>query len=243
MGISMPTDSKRKIAWIVGAIVPFVLGLVGFFVSWRLLPYPWGSSCGLTLITLLVVTMLTDGCWKKIPNWATYPAYFWFLIFNALGSVAARNSEIAVGLVKRGGWPTVGPEPLGAIGLGPSLLGATACFGVMVVLSGFLKSSGGDVKLLTVIGACVGVRYGLMALCLGYVLAGCYSLIVCIWHYGLFTIVKSVLRWLGSIFLPLVFPKPEVADDEFLTSGVPLGAHFAMGTFLALTPIIPGVHD
>ena len=232
--VGMKDDSGRKPAWIIGLTAPILLGLGGYLCLGERMVFPWGTSCGLTLVVLLVVTTWTDSSWKKIPNWATYPALLWFLIFNSIASVIEVNSAEVSNASPATWFPTVGPESLGAIGIGASLLGLVGCFGVMVVLSGFLKTSGGDVKLLAAIGACVGIRLGLLAMCLGYIVAGCYSLILCISHYGLFTILKSVGRWLGSIFLPLLYPKTELSDEEFLKAGIPLGVHFAFGTIVAM---------
>jgi prepilin signal peptidase PulO-like enzyme (type II secretory pathway) len=240
-GALMSKMTTRQIAWIAGAVTPVLTCWLGVTVTWQWLLYPLGTGCGLTLVTLLLVTVFTDGYWKKIPNWATYPAFAWLLVFNLVGTLWAATPDAATGMEQANGWPVVGPPPLGAIGIGGCLLGALACFAVMVVLSGWLRSSGGDVKLVTVIGACLGIRYGLLAMCLGYILAGCFSLILCIWHYGFLNIVKGVFAWIGNLFLPLVIAKPHIRDDRLLKTGVPLGAHFALGTLLALTPIIPGI--
>ncbi len=235
-------NSQRRTAWILGSITPPLACALGTGWLWRQLPSPLGTGCLMILMSLLVTVIITDSCWKKIPNWATYPCLLWLLVFNACGSFW-QGEVVTRAIPSLTHWSTVGPTSLGAIGLANCLSGALVCFGVMVVLSGWLKSSGGDVKLLTVIGACIGVRYGLMALALGYILAGCYSLMLCIWHYGLLSILRGTLAWLGNLIMPLMIPRPQVRDDKLLKSGVPLGAHFALGTVLALTPIIPGLHS
>ncbi len=233
--------SRRKAAWFIGGLTPVVTCLVGSCWTWRWLHYPLGTGCGLTLLAMLAVIIFTDSNWKKIPNWATYPTFAWLLVFNVLGTLWAGEAIDPAANETFVDWAIVGPPALGAIGIGSSLLGAIVCFSVMVVLSGWLKSAGGDVKLLTVIGACVGVQYGLLALCLGYILAGCFSLLQCLWHYGVWTVLKGVIAWLGSLLFPLWITKPQVADDQLLKTGVPLGAHFALGTIIALSRLIPGL--
>ncbi len=237
------TTRGRRAAWLAGLAVPAAAGLLGTTVALHWLPYPLGTACGLTLLALLLTTIVTDSCWKRIPNWATYPALTWLLAFNVFGSLSAGSGfESSRALAETGSWPLVGPPSLGAIGISASLFGAVSCFAVMVVLSGFLRGSGGDVKLMTAIGACLGVRYGLLAMLLGYVLAGCWSLILCTWYYGLWNIVRGVFAWIGHLLMPMMVARPVVHDDRLLKSGVPLGAHFALGTVLALIPVVPGIH-
>ncbi len=233
----MKDGSGRKNAWIIALLSPILFGLGAAVFAGESHGFPWLTGCGLTLLVLLAVITWTDGHWKKIPNWATYPALLWFLVFNSIASIVEMTSG-GQGKALTAEWFTaIGPDSLGAIGIKASLLGAVGCFGVMVVLSGFLKTSGGDVKLLTAIGSCLGIRLGLLAMCLGYIVAGCYSLILCISHYGLSTILKGVWRSVARIFLPFlpsVDPKTEQGSDEFLSTGIPLGIHFAFGTVIAM---------
>jgi prepilin signal peptidase PulO-like enzyme (type II secretory pathway) len=239
--------SPRRIAWAMGWLIPALTAGIGIAGAWQALPFPWGTACGSTLLAMLLTVIFTDGKWKKIPNWATYPVFAWILAINLFATILVARQESAgadaAGPVEVArGLELVGPASLGAIGIWPSLLGAVCCFAAMVVLSGFLRSSGGDVKLMTVIGAFLGVQYGLLAMLLGYILAGTWSLVVCIWHFGLPRIFRGVMAWVRHLLVPKLYPRPEMPQDQILKTGVPLGAHFAIGTVLALLPVIPGIH-
>lgn len=227
----------RPRRWLVGIIVPGVFAGLGL-LTWESLPYPLGTSSGLMLIAILAICTATDLRWQKIPNWATYPGFLWGLGINAAASILdGPGEEPPVVLLGR---EIAGPLPLGAIGIGGSLLGAAACFGVMALCTGWLKTAGGDVKLATVIGAFLGPRYGLLALCFGYILSGVTSALFCLWHYGAWNILRGGLQWIGHAVAPLMVDRPEVRDAAMLRSPVPLGGYFMIGALLALSPI-PGL--
>ncbi|MEQ8789199.1 MAG: A24 family peptidase [Pirellulaceae bacterium] len=237
----MTRRTRRPLLWIGSLLGPALLCLIGMTVTVHLLPYPLGTACGLIFLGVLLVCTWTDSRDRKIPNWLTYPAFSWALALNAAGSLLAGSEpspapDSILGIQ----WEPVGPVSLGAIGIGWSLAGAAACFAVMLVASGWLRSAGGDVKLAVVLGAFLGVKYGLLALCFGYILAGVVSLAIVVWHYGAWNVLRGTLKWFAHLVVPLMVEKPQVEDDRLLKSPIPLGAYFALGAILAIQPL-PGL--
>jgi Flp pilus assembly protein protease CpaA len=66
-------------------------------------------------------------------------------------------------------------------------LGLLACGGMMLVCYVFFPGGvgGGDIKLLAMVGAFLGVMAGLEVMLWTFVLAACMALIVLVWRYGL----------------------------------------------------------
>jgi len=89
----------------------------------------------LPLMALLAGAALVDIHRKKIPNWLTLPGLAWVLATSAFL-----------------GWPRVTE----------ALLGLSFCGGALMVLAVISRGSigGGDVKLMTLIGASLGWQWG-----------------------------------------------------------------------------------
>ncbi len=233
--MSQRSSPARRFGWLLGAALPLVF--VSFaMVFGDLVPYPFGTASGLVLGALLSVTMWTDSKWKKIPNWLTYPAFGWAMVFNTVGSILAKYS-LSVSpeaVLCFAGQPVVGPPQIGAIGIKASLLGASACFGTMVIVSAWVRGAGGDVKLMTAVGALVGGRVGVSAICFGYMFAGLTAAAMCIWHYGPLNVLFGLQRWIGHLAMPLWFQKPNIEDAHFLRKSMPLGVYLALGAIVAM---------
>ncbi len=74
---------------------------------------------------------------------------------------------------------------LGGPLLGDSLLGLLVCGVVLVVcFAVFTGVSGGDVKLVAMFGALMGLEKGIEAMLWTFVLAACFGLIVLVWRVG-----------------------------------------------------------
>lgn len=144
------------------------------------------------LCALLLVASYTDIRSRKIPNWITYPGIIAALGTNGVGTVALWN-----------GWAELAQlERLGYIGLGQSLLGFVTCGLILVACYIFFDIGGGDVKLLSMMGAFLGPEKGLEALLWTMALGGCLAAIIAIWQVGAWTLVKNAavavwnfLRW------------------------------------------------
>jgi prepilin peptidase CpaA len=134
------------------------------------------------LVGLLLVTTFTDIRWHKIYNWTTYPGMLAGLALSGIATLFG---------VKNGTESQVATFDI--IPFSDSLLGLFSCGAMMLVCYVFFPGGvgGGDVKLIAMIGAFLGVMNGLEAMLWTFVLAGCMALIALVWRYGF---VKLVTR-------------------------------------------------
>lgn len=154
------------------------------------------------LFGFLVVATYTDLRWRKIYNWTTYPAILLALFFNGLASLAS--------VVSQGDVPSSLPDSFGFVGFSDSLLGFLACSTIMVICFVFFVGGvgGGDIKLVAMTGAFLGVYRGLEAMLWTFTLAGALALIWLVWSVGAWRIIsrstKYVLYWTRlGMFAPL----------------------------------------
>ncbi|MFN0054427.1 MAG: prepilin peptidase [Planctomycetales bacterium] len=143
----------------------------------------WLSSALLLLLTTIAAG--TDLVTHKIHNATTYSGIVLALTINGLAY----------------DWD----EPRGLPG---SVKGLLACGGVMLLAFVFFQVGGGDVKLLTMMGAFLGVEQGMEALLWTFVLGGVFGVALLIWRVGFLKLAAGSIRhllWslkLGS-WLPL----------------------------------------
>jgi prepilin peptidase CpaA len=97
-------------------------------------------------------------------------------------------------LGRPGETPSQGDAWIGWIGLGQSLIGFLACGFVLLVCFVFFRIGGGDVKLMAMLGAWLGLEQGIETLLWTFVLGGAMALIVLIWRVGLWTLVSRSFR-------------------------------------------------
>ncbi len=132
------------------------------------------------LSSFLVLASITDIRWRKIFNWTTYPGTLVAWAFNGLGTVLLRLRWVEAADL----------EALGYIGLGPSFLGFLICGAVLVFCYVLFDIGGGDVKLLAMVGAYLGPEKGLEALLWTLGLGGCLALILAIWRFGAWRLLR-----------------------------------------------------
>lgn len=143
------------------------------------------------LFGLLLTATVTDLRWGKIYNWTTYP-----------GMLAALLGSGAANLL---GWSDVGSPgtetPLwGFVPLEDCLLGLLACGTVMVVCYVFLPGGGGgDIKLIAMIGAFLGLHGGLEAMLWTFVIGACMAVVVLVWRVGLVALVRLGLKYASGV--------------------------------------------
>jgi len=129
---------------------------------------------GQTLILLLVlVCAVTDLVWHKIYNAVTYPGIVAGLLFS------------------------MGPQGWGAPGgFEDSLKGLAACGGLMLAAFLLFDVGGGDVKLLAMEGAWLGLERGLECLLWTFVIGGAVALAILVWKLGTWNLLKALSRHL-----------------------------------------------
>lgn len=135
------------------------------------------------LLLLCLIAGYTDLRWHKIPNRLTYSA-----------TVAAVVLNIVASLV-----PSPLSEEWGLIGWEASLTGALFCFGVMLVVLLFFGIGGGDLKLLTMVGAFLGPSQGLEVLLWSAVLGAGVAVALLVWRVGLIKLLYYGVQHLAGL--------------------------------------------
>ena len=123
------------------------------------------------LLVLMVIAVVTDVRSHKIYNWTTYPG-----IILAFFVHAFREGLEA--------------DP----GLDGSLKGFALCGGLMLVCFLFFGVGGGDVKLIAMIGAFLGLEAGVETLLWTFVLAGAAGMVTLIWRVGAWKLLTRSLQ-------------------------------------------------
>lgn len=120
----------------------------------------------LVLVGLLLVSTFTDIRHRKIYNWTTYPGMIVALLIS--GIATWMRADVING-------PQTQADTLGILTWPDSLFGLLACGAMMIVCYVFFPGGvgGGDVKLIAMIGAYLGVMSGLEAMLWTFVLGGC----------------------------------------------------------------------
>jgi prepilin peptidase CpaA len=126
------------------------------------------------LLGLLIVATVTDVSRHKIYNWTTYPG-------------------IAAGLVLNFG-------DAGWTGLQDALAGFFACGFLMLVCFVLFNIGGGDVKLIAMMGACLGLERGIEALLWTFVLGAIMGTVLLIWQIGFVRILVKTIEHLKFVF-------------------------------------------
>lgn len=146
----------------------------------------------LILLVILILTSYTDLQEGKIYNWATYPG-----ILIAFG--------LAVGAGLLGIEDKVGPEAYwkwwGVAPFGDCLGGFLMCGGAMVFCYVFFAGQvgGGDIKLIAMMGAFLGIMEGLEAMLWSFIIAGAVALIRLIWRHGLAELLGKTAKYVWTV--------------------------------------------
>jgi len=122
------------------------------------------------LLAFVFVAAVTDIARHKIYNWNTY-------------------TGIVVGLIAHlvvGGWP----------GLEESIVGFVVCGLLMLVCFVLFNIGGGDVKLIAMMGAFLGLEKGIEATLWTFVLGGIVGVACWIWQVGFLNLAKQTLQHL-----------------------------------------------
>lgn len=138
---------------------------------------------------------VTDLLRHKIYNVVTYPGIVIALALNSLGTAIERQWFVSLEATQAERWQAI----IGWIGIGESLVGFLACGLILVVCFVFFEVGGGDVKLLAMVGAFLGVYQGIEVLLWSFVLGGAFALITLIWRYGAWSLVKGLFQRLQFV--------------------------------------------
>ncbi len=142
------------------------------------------------LLGLVLIATVTDLRQHRIYNWTTYPGILAALCLNALGELLVAAAGVERELLESLGW----------IGLAESFAGLACCGFLMLVCFVMLKIGGGDVKLIAMMGAYLGLEPGITAMLWTFVLGFCVALIVLVWRVGP---VRLTLRMLRQVLYTL----------------------------------------
>jgi len=159
----------------------------------------------LLMLSGTLIAAASDMRRRTIPNWLTYSGILAALSLNAVGSWWESRFETA------GSWQAA----IGWIGLEESLLGFFACGFIMLVCFVFFGVGGGDVKLLAMLGAFLGLHQGVEVLLWTFVFGGLLGTAWLARQVGATSLVVRAWRqvWL-TIRLGAFSPLPE--DDRRL---------------------------
>lgn len=130
----------------------------------------WAS---LVLLVGLLVAAWTDARRNLIYNWTTYP--------GILLGLAAQYADA------------------GAEGLADGIRGLCVCGGVILFIFLFGGTGGGDVKLIAMMGACLGLYDGIEAMLWTFVLGAVSALVLLIWQIGAVRILVETWRHLKAV--------------------------------------------
>ena len=123
----------------------------------------------------MIVATVTDVRQQKIYNWTTYSGIALAFLLSSLAT-----------------WST---ESFWAdIDIRSSLIGFAACGSIMLVCFVLFQIGGGDVKLLAMVGAFLGIELGIQSLLWTFVIGGATALIILIWRVGFLKLAKRVFH-------------------------------------------------
>ena len=149
------------------------------------------------LVGLLAIAAVTDFRRHKIYNWTTYSGILLAWAWNGIGEIVAKRSPAwPPGLTRR-----LLVERLGWIGLEQSLYGFLLC-GVVLLICYVIfggQISGGDVKLIAMMGALMGPQRGIEAMLWTFVLGFCIAISILVWRVGPLRLVALSLRRLAGL--------------------------------------------
>jgi Flp pilus assembly protein protease CpaA len=216
----------RASAWRMALAAPLVLVLPWIALCRSLyVPEEFGTLRGLLLVLLLATATLTDLQVRRIYNWTTYTAFGWVVLLEVLGTLMGGASEGTVGFAS-----TV-VSALGALPWRESLAGFAAGFGILFVLYNVFRGGAGDLKLVAVLGALVGVHRIIEILIYSYILAGVFAACVMVGVVRPMGLLAFAARGLG---LSAGTPESSQSVTACLKRQVPMAPFLASGSLLAL---------
>jgi prepilin peptidase CpaA len=139
------------------------------------------------LLSLVAIATVTDIRSRRIPNYLVYPGLAVALAINL--ATTWFSEERMQELRPLVGW----------IGWQDCLTGLAVCGLFMLVCFVFFGIGGGDVKLLAMIGAFLGLHQGLETLLWTFTLGWCLGLSLLVWRVGIPRLTALVWRQLRAM--------------------------------------------
>lgn len=140
----------------------------------------------LLLLAFVTATTVTDVRHHKIYNSTTYTGILAALVVAGCVSVWGSHDDVSR-------W-------LGEVPLVDAMQGLLVCGGAMLVCYVFFKIGGGDVKLIAMLGAFMGVREGIATMLWTFVIGGASALIVLVWKIGTWNLLRRFIGAVLSVF-------------------------------------------
>jgi len=161
------------------------------------------------LLVFLLVAAYTDLREGKVFNTTTYTGMVAALVMSLVTTgYMLSTADPAV-------WDLmIETAPYGLLPLPACLAGWLACGVMMIVCYVFFAGNvgGGDVKLIAMMGAFLGIMSGFEAMLWTFIVAGCAAVIVLIWQVGA---LKLITRWTRyTLYLIRFASRPAVADED-----------------------------
>lgn len=156
------------------------------------------------LVAFLLVASYTDVRRRIINNSTTYTGILVGLAWSGWATWAGVD-RIAGSAQDAAFW--------GAVPFGDSLLGCVACGAAMLVCYVLFAGGvgGGDLKLIAMIGAFLGLYQGLETLLWTMVLGGCLAVVVLMWRVGAWRLTRITVKNLWGAARGRL---PELTDDD-----------------------------
>lgn len=151
---------------------------------------------GRTVIVLILVAIAawTDLRDRKLYNWNTYSG---MLIGFAMAAL-----------------------PGSPIALSDALAGWLACGSIMLLCFVLMPVGGGDVKLIAMLGACLGLEDGLNAMLWTCTLAAIAAVAAVVWQVGAWTLIRGTVRRVALLvraqgWVPWTSEQRQILDQRF----------------------------
>ena len=167
----------------------------------------------LVLLLLLTIATVTDIVWQKIYNANTYSGLAVALVLCGIRSMLAAKTTFAAETLD---W-------LSPIGFGASLAGLVICGGLMLFSYILFGVGGGDVKLIAMMGAFLGVELGLEALLWTFLFAAVVALAALVWREGAIGLLAKVGSYIAAMFKTGLAQAPVAEDRRTLQIPLYLG--------------------
>ena len=145
------------------------------------------------LLAFLLIATITDLRQRKVFNWTTYPGILAAFTGSLVATLAGADSDSS---------SITEVERWGFVSITDSLIGFAACGITMLACYVFFPGGvgGGDVKLVGMIGAFLGLYQGLEAMLWTFILGGCQALVVLIWKVGAWELIRRSFTFLRFLF-------------------------------------------